>query len=513
MPRKRISMNKIRELIRLHEVAKLGQRAISRALSISRPVVKDYITKFEKTGLSYQAISKMDDDTLLQTITDTVRVNNDRYNTLQQQFDTISKELKRTGVTLERLWHEYRQQHPDGYSYSQFCYHYQVWRNSSELTMHISHKAGDKMFVDFAGKKMEIVDKHTGEVTEVEIFIAVLGASQYTYVEAVASQKKHDWIQANRNAFYFFDGVPQAIVPDCLKSAVNKYDTYEPEINPEYADFARYHQTAILPARPVHPKDKALVEGAVRIVYTRIYAALRNQIFHTITDLNNAIHKELQIYNTIPMQRLNTSRKQLFDEIEKKTLNALPPEKYELRTFKSLKAQFNYHVYLSEDKHYYSVPYRYRGKQLTVMFTPSIVEIFYKNNRIAIHKRNPAPNGYSTITEHMPKQHRQYSEWSPQRFINWAAKIGTHTETVIRTILAGKKHPEQAYKTCMGILKLADKYSSDRLNNACEKAIEFNYTSYKGVKYILEKNLDNYQNELFQSHPEHINIRGQEYYQ
>ncbi len=513
MPQKRISMNKIRELIRLHDIANLSQRAISRTLGISRPVVKDYISKIEKAGLSYQAISSMDDDSLLQTITDTVCVKNERYNTLQHQFDYISKELKRTGVTLERLWHEYRQHHPDGYGYSQFCYHYQVWRNSSELTMHINHKAGDKMFVDFAGKTLEIVDKHTGEVTDVEVFIAVLGASQYTYVEAVASQKKHDWIKVNQHALYFFGGVPRAIVPDCLKSAILKSNPYEPDINPEYADFARHYQTAILPARPRHPKDKALVEGAVRIVYTRIYAAIRNRMFHSIAELNDAIGKELDSYNNVRMQRLNTSRKQLFDDIEKNRLNALPTQRYEIRTFKSLKAQFNYHIYLSEDKHHYSVPYRYRGKQLTVIFTDSIVEIFFKNNRIAMHKRSPTPNGYSTIKEHMPKQHQQYGDWSPQRFNDWAANIGTHTQMVIRTILAGKKHPEQAYKTCLGILKLTDKYDNDRLNNACQKAIDFNYVSYKGIKYILEKRLDNYQDELILSHPAHTNIRGQDYYQ
>jgi transposase len=506
-------MNKIREIIRLDEIANLGQRAISRTLGVSRPVVKDYLTKVRKAGLSYEAVNTMDDDTLLQTITDTICVKNERYNTLHKKFDVISKELKRTGVTLERLWYEYRQEHPDGYSYSQFCYHYQMWRSSSEITMHITHKAGDKMFVDFAGKKLEIVDRQTGEVTNVETFVAILGASQNTYVEAVASQKKHDWINANQNALDFFGGVPQAIVPDCLKSAVHKSNKYEPDINPEYADFARHYQTTILPARPNHPKDKALVEGAVRIVYTRIYAALRNRIFHTIDELNNAIRMELDTYNTIPMQRLNTSRKQLFDDIEKNTLNGLPTEKYEIRTFKSLKAQFNYHIYLSEDKHHYSVPYRYRGKQLTVIFTDSIVEIFYKNSRIALHKRNPTINGYSTIREHMPKQHRQYGDWSPPRLTNWAAKIGMSVETVINTILSAKKHPEQAYKTCLGILKLTDKYDSNRLNSACNKAIEFNYLSYKGIKYILENNLDNYQEEIFQSLPAHYNIRGQHYYQ
>lgn len=506
-------MNKIREMIRLDQIANLSQRAISKALSVSRPVVSEYLTKVKKAGLSYETIKSMDDDTLLQTITDTVCVKNERYNTLHQKFDSISKELKRTGVTLDLLWHEYRQEHPDGYSYTQFCYHYQVWRSSSEITMHINHKAGDKMFVDFAGKKLEIVDRQTGEVTDVETFIAVLGASQNTYVEAVPSQKKHDWIRANQNALYYYDGVPQAIVPDCLKSAIHKSNKYEPDINPEYADFARYHQTTILPARPNHPKDKALVEGAVRIVYTRIYAALRNRIFHTIDELNNAIRIELDIYNSIPMQRLNTSRKQLFDDIEKNALTPLPTEKYEIRTFKSLKAQFNYHIYLTEDKHHYSVPYRYRGKQLKVIFTDSVVEIFYNNNRIALHKRSPAINGYSTITEHMSKQHRQYGEWSPQRFTNWAAKIGMHVKTVINTILSAKKHPEQAYKTCLGILKLTDKYDNNRLNNACEKAIEFNYFSYKGIKYILENDLDNYQEQLFQPLPAHTNIRGQHYYQ
>jgi transposase len=506
-------MNKIREIIRLDEIAGLSKRAISKALSVSRPVVSEYLSKVKKAGLSYETIKTMDDDTLLQTITDTVCVKNERYNTLHQKFDSISKELKRTGVTLQWLWHEYRQEHPNGYSYTQFCYHYQMWRSSSEITMHITHKAGDKMFVDFAGKKLEIVDKQTGEVTDVETFIAVLGVSQYTYVEAVASQKKHDWIKANQNALYYFGGAPQAIVPDCLKSAIHKSNKYEPDINPEYADFARHYQTTVLPARPNHPKDKALVEGAVRIVYTRIYASLRNRIFHTVDELNNAIRTELDKYNTIPMQRLNTSRKQLFDDLERNSLIPLPNQKYEIRTFKRLKAQFNYHIYLSEDKHHYSVPFRYRGKQLTVIFTDSVVEIFYKNNRIALHKRNPTINGYSTIKEHMPKQHRQYADWSPQRFTNWASKIGKHVTTVINTILSSRKHPEQAFKTCLGILKLTDKYDNHRLDNACENAIEFNYITYKGIKYILENDLDNYKKELFQALPVHNNIRGQQYYQ
>lgn len=512
MAKQRISMNKIREIIRLNQQANLSQRAIARTLNISRPVVKEYIAKIEKAGLRYDHIREMDDDTLLQLITNKVKPNSKRYDVLQQKFDYFHKELKRTGVTLERLWQEYRSEHADGFSYSQFCYHFQLWRNASELTMHIDHKAGDKMFSDFSGKKFEIVDKHTGEIQEAETFVAVLGASQYTYVEAVASQKKHDWINANQNSLHFFGGVPAAIVPDCLKSAVTKVDRYEPDINPEYADFADHYQTTILPARSKHPKDKALVEGAVRILYMWIYAALRNRIFHSIKELNGAIQQQLVIYNNKPMQKLNISRKQLFDDIEKDALKPLPVDKYIIRHFKKLKAQFNYHIYLSDDKHYYSVPYRYRGKQMTVVYSESIVEIFYKNTRVAFHGRNQIANGYTTIKQHMPTHHQSYGDWSPARFINWASTMGTHVQTVIKTILAQHQHPEQRYKTCMGILNLAKKYNNDKLDKACEKAIYFNYFSYKGIKNILDKKLENYQHDLFKPLPYHSNVRGNKYY-
>ena len=510
---RRLAMNKIREIIRLHEQAHLGQRAIARALNISRPVIKEYINKITKAGLSYETIKSMDDDTLLKCIQNKIQPNSKRYDILSQQFDYFLKELKRTGVTLERLWQEYRTDHPDGYSYSQFCFHFQIWRNTSELTMHINHKAGDKMFVDFAGKKLEIVDRQTGEIQEVETFVAILGASQYTYVEVVNSQQKHDWIKVNQHALYYFGGVPQAIVPDCLKSAVHKTTKYEVDINPEYADFAAHYQTTILPARPGHPKDKALVEGAVRIVYAWIYAEIRNRLFYSLDELNQAIHQELEKYNNRLMQKLNISRKKLFDDIEKEALNPLPVDNYEIRKFKTLKAQFNYHIYLSDDKHYYSVPFRYRGTQLDVIYTDSIVEIFSKNKRIAFHKRNRTTNGYSTIKEHMPSQHRAYGEWTPQRFINWAIKIGENVETVIKTILAKRQHPEQSYKTCLGILSLAKKYDNEALNKACEKAIAFHFFSYKGIKNILQKKLENYQQEIFQSLPSHTNVRGSQYYQ
>jgi transposase len=512
MPMRRISMNKVREIIRLFEQCNLSQRSIARALYISRPVVNEYIRKIHASGLDYQTAKELDDDTLLEIIEGSGKVHSERYQVLRHKFEYFVKELKRTGVTLERLWQEYIDEHPDGYGYSQFCYHFQVWRNASELTMHMDHKAGDKGFVDFAGKHLHIVNRNTGELDPVEVFVSILGASQYTYAEAVATQQKHDWINANQNAFHYFSGVPRALVPDCLKTAVSKANHYEPDINPEYEDFSRHFGTVILPARPVHPKDKALVENAVKLVYSRIYAALRNRIFYSLKELNLAISEELEKHNNTPMQRLKISRKQLFYETEKPALLPLPAEKYEFKSFKTLKAQFNYHVYLSDDRHYYSVPYRYRGSQVKLAYTQSVVEIFCKNRRIAFHKRDKRPGGYTTSADHMPSQHRFVSDWSPERFINWARNTGEHVEHVVTHIMESREHPEQAYKVCMGILSLARKYDRQRLDKACKRAVSFDLYTYKGIKNILEKKLEDYQLESFEPMPSHPNIRGNEYY-
>jgi len=512
MPMRRISMNKVREIIRLFEQCNLSQRSIARALSISRPVVKDYIRKIRASGLDYAATQTLDDDTLLEIIEGRSKVQSKRYQGLRRKFEYFVKELKRTGVTLERLWQEYLTEHPDGYGYSQFCYHFQVWRNASELTMHMDHKAGDKGFIDFAGKHLQIVNRVTGEIQDVEVFVSILGASQYTYAEAVATQQKQDWISANQNAFDFFGGVPRAVVPDCLKTAVTKANPYEPDINSEYEDFSRHFGTVILPARPARPKDKALVENAVKLVYSRIYAALRNRIFYSLKELNQAIAAELEKHNRKPMQRLKLSRKQLFEETEKSALLPLPAEKYEFKSFKSLKAQFNYHVYLTDDNHYYSVPYRYRGSQVKLVYTHSGVEIFCKNRRIAFHKRDKRPGGYTTTPEHMPSHHRFVSDWNPQRFIHWARNTGEHVEAVVAHILESRKHPEQAYKVCMGILSLARKYDRHRLDKACKRAISFELYTYKGIKNILEKKLEDCQLDSFEPLPAHHNIRGNAYY-
>ena len=509
-------MNKIREILRLHEKCYLSNRKISLALKVSRPVVSQYISDLDASGLRYDDIKDMSDDTLLEILNRNKRSENEDYKDLISRFKNYAVELKRVGVTKETLWQEYKDENPGGYSYSRFCYHFQVWQNSLEVTMHMEYKAGDKVFVDFTGKKLIITERSTGKEREVEVFVGILGASQLTYVEATMSQKKEDWIKANRNMLHFFGGTPQAIVPDCLRSAVTIGDKYEPDINPEYFDFARHYDITILPARPNHPQDKAHVENAVKIVYSWIFAPLRDMTFYSLEELNEAIREKLEEYNSRPMQRLKISRRELFNEIEKSELKILPAEPYELRKFKRLKVQFNYHIYFSEDIHYYSVPYRYVKKSVDVMYTDSAVDIYYNNTRIAFHIRDRSLNKYTTLKEHMPPQHKWIADWTPERFIKWADSMGDNTKTLIEHILYQKQHPEQGFKTCLGILSLSKKYGRNRLNMACGKALQFNRYTYKAVNNILKNGMEAARNDehevLFRSLPVHENIRGNQYY-
>lgn len=511
------SMRKIREIIRLSCESDLSNRQIAKCLKVSRPVVAQYIINFKKTGLSYENIKDSDDECLLEILEMKQKIKSPRYKVISDKFEYYAKELKRVGVTLNTLWEEYRVEYPDGYSYAQFCYHYQVWRNGSELSMHMDHKAGDKMFADFTGKKMKFTNRETMQETPVEVFVAILGASQYTYVEGVMDQCKNNWIRVNENAFWYFGGVTQAIVPDNLKSAVTRADKYEPDINPEYYDFAKYYQTVILPARAQAPKDKALVEGAVNIVYSWIFAKLRDMVFYSLQELNIAIWQALEQYNNKPMQRLKISRKELFNETEKAVLKPLPNALYEIKDFCRIKVQFNYHIYFRVDKHYYSVPSDYRGKNVDVVYTDSGIEIYYRNIRIAFHKRDRRMNGYTTISEHMPLQHKWVSEWSVERITNWAGKIGDHVKALITRVLETKEHPEQGYKVSLGILSLAKKYSDVRLDKACRQALTYHNYSLKSLKNTLAYKLEDQQDLFPEMEPTaaisaHENIRGSQYY-
>jgi transposase len=515
MPMRRKPMKRVREIFRLYEECNLSRRSISKALNISRPVVSDYLNKYQRSGLKYEEIKYLDDNVLLERLNNDTGRKSEKFEQLSANFPYFSKELLRTGVNLKTLWDEYKAIYPEGYGYSQFCYHYQEWNQSLEMSMHIEHKAGDKMFVDFTGKKLSITDRITGEQREVETFVAVLGASQYTYVEAVENQKKENFIKANENAIHYIGGAPKAIVPDCLKSGVTKGDKYEPDINPDYADFARHYGLTILPARPYSPKDKALVEGAVKIVYSWIYAAIRNRVFYSIEELNESIREILEKYNSKKMQRLSFSRKELFIQSEKSELKPLPIDRYEAKKFARIKVQFNYHVYLSEDGHYYSVPFIHRGKRADIIYTGRNVEIFLDNIRIAFHKRDYRRGGYTTEKEHMPASHKWMDNWNPEKLQEWGMRIGESVGRIIQTVLKVKEHPEQGYRICLGILSLEKAYGKERLNKACQRALHFGLYSYKGIKNILERGLENYDTEqpsLFSSIPKHENIRGNEYY-
>jgi transposase len=381
--------------------------------------------------------------------------------------------------------------------------------------MRMEHKAGDKLYVDFAGQKLTIVDKQTGEIQEVEIFVAILGASQLTYVEAVMSQQKEDFIGACESALHFYGGVPLAIVPDNLKSAVTKSSKYEPTLNESFADFAQHYGTIILPARAYKPRDKALVENAVRIVYTRIYAKLRNNVYFTLEEINLAILSALEEHNKAHLRGRNYSRIQQFEEIERSTLLPLPALRYELKKHLFATVMKNGHVALSADKHYYSVPYRFIGKKVKVMFSRTMVEIYYSYERIAEHKRIKSPYNYTTDQEHLASAHRFVSEWTPEYFLSWADKIHEDVKLYVLKILDRKQHPEQAYKSCVGILSFSKKVGNERLIKACQRALGYGLYNYKTIQQILEMGLDKFdepENEQLEM-PLHDNIRGKEYYQ
>ncbi len=357
MARKRIGMKKIREVIRLKSTTAMSDRQIARALNVSRPVVTKYWDAFQDAGLLLEQIEEMADSALINLIEKPRIEKSNKYKQLVQYFPYFVIELQRKGVTLLLLWQEYKRKRPEGFQYSQFCHHFLQWWRSSEVRMHIKHKAGDKMFVDYAGDKLSYFDREKGKVIPVETFVAILGGSGLAYVEGSVSQEKEEWIRSNERAFWYFGGSSDAIVPDNLKSAVNRADRYEPEINPDFAEFAEYYGTVIIPARVREARDKALVENAVRLIYQRIYAPLRNRTFYSLEELNEAIWGLLEEHNNRAFQRLKISRRELFEKVKKSALKPLPRERFPMKTSKWLTVQFNYHVELREDLHYYSVPH------------------------------------------------------------------------------------------------------------------------------------------------------------
>ena len=509
-------MNKIRQIFRLHSLG-ISKLKIAEQTGVARNTIKKYIKEFTESKLSFLEINILCDKDLedLFVKPESPPVNL-KLATLFNLFPSMDKELKKRGVTRQMLWAEYKQTHIDGVGRSQFNFYFAKWKAQVNPTMRMEHKVGDKLYVDFAGDKLKIVDKQTGEIQEVEVFVAILGASQLTYAEALMSQQKEDFIGACEGALLYYGGVPAAIVPDNLKSAVTKSSKYEPVLNDSFADFAQHYSTTILPTRAYRPRDKALVENAVRILYTRIYAKLRGCDYFTLEELNTAIRVALEEHNNTLLTGRNYSRREQFEEVERAALGPLPLLRYELKKEIYVTVMKNGHVSLNADKHYYSVPNRFIGKKIKLMYSRSVVEIFYHYERIAIHKRLKSPYNYTTDKEHLASAHRFVSDWTPERFLSWASSIHEDVQLYILKILDRKQHPEQAYKSCVGILSFAKKVGNERLIKACQRALGYGIYNYKTIQSILEKGMDKYdeqeENEQKQM-PQHDNIRGENYYQ
>jgi transposase len=484
---------------------------------VARNTLKKYLAAFTASGLSFEQINVLSDKDLEDMfVKPEDKPLNEKLQTLFSLFPGVDKELKKKGVTRQMLWQQYRQGNPNGLGLSQFKQYYAQWKAQVNPTMHMEHKAGDKMYIDFAGEKLHYTDPQNGQPQPVEVFVGILGASQLTYVEGVMTQQKEDLVVVCENTLYYYQGVPAAIVPDNLKSAVTQSSKYEPTLNETFADFASHYGTTVLPARAFRPRDKALVENAVRLIYSRIYVKVRAGRYYSLAELNAAIREALEAHNNALLSGRNYSRRQLFEEIERAALMPLPALRYELKKQLFATVAKNGHAALGPDKHYYSVPYRFIGKKVKLLYSRHTVEIYYNYERIALHRRSKSPYQYTTEKEHLASTHRFVSEWTPDRFADWAGSIHEDVRLYVLKVLDRKQHPEQAYKSCMGILGFAKKVGHERLIKACQRALGYGAYNYKTIQKILELQLDQKDapDETDQlSMPLHDNIRGGEYYQ
>ena len=511
MAQKRLSMRKIEEILRLKYEKKLTHRAIAQACSVSAGTVSEYVAYAKAAGLSWPLPEGLSGEELEELLFPK-RSPASRRNIPQPDWAEVHKELRRKSVTLSLLWVEYRQAHPEGYGYSQFCHNYNQWAEQLKPMLRQRHRAGEKLFVDYAGQTVPVVDAQTGEVREVEIFVAVLGASNYTYAEAHESQTLPNWLGAHVRALAFLGGVPEVLVPDNLKAGVKSPHLYEPDINPSYQEFARHYGVAVVPARVRKPKDKAKVEAGVQVVERWILARLRDHTFFSLGELNQVIRELLEELNNRPMRHLEQSRRELFESLDKPLLSPLPAQPYEFAHWKKARVHIDYHVEF--DKHFYSVPYGLIGKEVDVRGTEKTVEVFRNRVRVASHPRSHAKGRFSTLREHMPPAHQAVSDWSPERFLRWAEEIGPHTRNLIAAVLESRSHPQQAYRSCLGILGLGKRYTNVRLEAACRRALPAGIRTYKGIRNILENKLDQVERDQPPATPlpTHANIRGEGYY-
>jgi len=507
-------MRKIREVLRLKFELDLSVRQISKSTQVSRPTVTDYLHRFAMSGLPWPLPAELADADIDARLFRTKPVLPAALRPAPD-WAQVNQEMRRKGVTLFLLWQEYKAGQPDGFLYSWFCVRYREWAGKLDAVMRQEHLAGEKCFVDYCGHTMSVTDRDTGEIRQAQIFVGVMGASNYTYAEATLSQTLPDWIGSHIRMLEYFGAAPEILVSDNLKSGVSKTCRYEPDTNPSYHDFAKHYGIAVIPARSRKPRDKAKVECGVLVVERWILACLRNRSFFSLAELNAAISELLVRLNQRPFKKLRGCRETLFRSVDYPVMRALPVERHIFSEWKKVRMGLDYHIEI--DGRYYSAPHTLIGKQLDVSYSEYVVEMLYRGQRVASHARLKG-NGrrYSTQSEHMPKGHREMAEWTPERIVRWAASVGVHTSKLIDALIERKQHPQQAFRAASGIIRLGKRYGNDRVEAACRRAYSTNAISYSSVDSILKHRLDELplpQDTQPSSLPLfHDNVRGPEYY-
>jgi len=479
-------MHQVKQIyLQLHQGEKIS--TISRNLGLSRNTIKAYRSRAHNTGLSYQEILLIPDEQLeaILQLESLARSDTQRLEELKGTFEHLSGELQKKGVTRWLLWQEYRRNEPKGYSYSQFCWHLQQYHKQRQVSSIEEHLAGDKLYIDFAGAKMHYIDPETGEIIYVPVFVAQLGFSKYSYIEAVPNEQSTAVIEALRHCLAYFGGVPRGLVPDNMKTAVTRADRYEPQFNATLSDFCNHYGMALMPARVRKPKDKALAEQLVNHFYQQVLAPLRNRQFYSLAELNTAILEKLEVYHTRHFQRKDYARKDLFMGKEKQALQALPAEEYELKKMRELTVRKNCFVELRENNNYYSVPHHYIGEKVRVIYTATRVEIYHRGKQIAVHRRSYKPSDYVLIKEHLPSHLQQWKDRSPEYYQNRALRYGPSVQRVISLLLEQTDHPEVKYNSCEGIFHLSRKSSPEKLERACTLALEMDMVSYSTIKRLV----------------------------
>lgn len=508
-------MSKIKQLIQLHNQGK-GIKFIARTLGISKNTVKSYLEKVASSKIDAQALMDLEDPILEGEFHagNPAYKRDERYEHFISKLDYFEKELGRRGVTRMLLWEEYRREYPGGYGHSQFFFHLSQQLVARRPSMVLEHCAGEKLYVDFAGKPLSYIDTQTGEIIHCQVFVACLPYSDYSFAMAVKSQGVEDFLYALGCCLNALGGVPKILVPDNLKSAIIKASRYEPDVNNALDDFANHYKIAVVPARVRKPKDKALVENQVKLIYTRVYAKLRNQQFFDLASLNNAIGEKIREHNQTRMQQKPYCREERFLADERHLLSPLPEQSFELKYYRELKVAKNNHIYLAQDKHYYSVPYAYTGSMVKVIYTRSMVHIYAKGQQIALHVRNYKPGGYTFVKEHLCSHHQHYLDRSPEYYIEKAKERSEPLYQLVQLMFEQKRYPEQLYRSCDGLLSLERKTDPATFAKACQLAIENQNYSYKFIENLLKNNMIiEQETKPSKPLPEHLNKRGKKHYE